>query len=176
MTATHLPAWVLQNFTQDTVSSLVFRPDKFSYAMFLLTRILRKNQPTRSYSWLGFISHRKIWMFNVSVLDNYKPVCHSSIKGLGPTFHRKDIFDFTILQGYYHLAASWRCMNNCKSPKFMSPDVLRASVCNGSIVFNLTKSSNLTGKSSYCILANGHHQCIFFLKLFIHLFTCTYII
>jgi hypothetical protein len=35
-----------------------------------------------SYSWLELISQTKIWMFNVSVPDNYMPVCHSSIKDL----------------------------------------------------------------------------------------------
>jgi hypothetical protein len=38
--------------------------------------------------------------------------------------------------------------------------VLGASACNGSLVYNLTKSSNLTSKNSYCILATGHHKCI----------------
>jgi hypothetical protein len=36
----------------------------------------------------------------------------------------------------------------------------RASACNGSLVSELTKSSNLTGKNSYCILTTGHHKCI----------------
>jgi hypothetical protein len=47
-----------------------------------------------------------------------------------------------------------------KSPTFMSHDMLRANVCNGSLISKLTKSSNLTGKNSYCILTTGHHKCI----------------
>jgi hypothetical protein len=90
-------------------------------------------------------------MFNVSVPDSYIPVYHSSIKDRGPA-SQKDIFDFTTLKGDYHVAASWCCMNNSKSPTFMSPNVLRASACNGSLVSELTKFSNLTGKNSYCIL------------------------
>jgi hypothetical protein len=58
-----------------------------------------------SYSWLGFISQTKIWMFNVSIPDNNIPVCHSSIKDLGPT-SQKDIFDITTLKGDYDLTAS----------------------------------------------------------------------
>jgi hypothetical protein len=112
-----------------------------------------------SYSWLGFISQTKIWMFNISVTDSYIPVCHLSIKDLGPT-SQKDIFDFATLKGVYHLTASWCCMNNFKSLTFMSPNVLRASACNGSLVSELTKSSNLTGKNSYCTLTTGHHKCI----------------
>jgi hypothetical protein len=42
----------------------------------------------------------------------------------------------------------------------MSPDMLRASTCNGSLVSTLNESSNLTGKNSYCILRTGHHRCI----------------
>jgi hypothetical protein len=42
----------------------------------------------------------------------------------------------------------------------MGPDVLRVSAYNGSLVSYLTKFSNLTGKSSYYILATGHHKCI----------------
>jgi hypothetical protein len=112
-----------------------------------------------SYSWLGFISQTKIWMFNISVPDNYMPVCHLSIKDPGAT-SQKDIFDFTTLKGDYHLTASWCCMNNSKSPTFMSPDMLRANACNGSLVSKLNKSSNLTGKNSYCIFMIGHHRCI----------------
>jgi hypothetical protein len=118
-----------------------------------------KNQPIMSYSWLGFIAQTKIQMFNVSVPDSYIPVCHSSIKDLGPT-SQKDIFDFTTLKGDDHLTTSWCCMNNSKNPTFMGPNVLRASACNGSLVSYLTKSSNLTGKNSYCILTTGHHKCI----------------
>jgi hypothetical protein len=124
-----------------------------------LTGVPWKNQPTTSYSWLEFISQMKIWRFNVSVPDNYMPVCHSSIKDLGPT-SQKDIFDFTILKCDYHLTASWCCMNNSKSPTFMSPDILRANAYNGSLVSKLNESSNLTGKNSYCILMTGHHRCI----------------
>jgi hypothetical protein len=100
-TAAHLPAWVLLNFTQCPFPSLIFRPDNYSYAMVTFTRVPWKNQPTMSYSWLGFISQMKIWMFNVSVLDNYMPVCHLSIKDLRHT-SQKDIFDFTNLKGDYH--------------------------------------------------------------------------
>jgi hypothetical protein len=131
----------------------------FSYTMVPLTGVPWKNQPTMSYSWLGFISQMKIWMFNVSVPDNYMPVCHSSIRDLGTT-SQKDIFDFTTLKGDYHLTASWCYMNNSKSPTFMSPDMFRASACNGSLVSELNESSNLTGKNSYCILMTGHHRCI----------------
>jgi hypothetical protein len=99
-----------------------------------------------SYSWLRLISQTKIWMFNISVPDSYTLVCHSSIEGLGPTSQRKDVFDFTTLKGYYYLAASWSCMNNSKGPTFMGPNVLRANACNRSLVSNLTKSSNHTGK------------------------------
>jgi hypothetical protein len=42
----------------------------------------------------------------------------------------------------------------------MSPNVLKTSACNGSLISELTKSSNLTGKNSYCILTTGHHKCI----------------
>jgi hypothetical protein len=122
-----------------------------------LTGVPWKNQPTMSYSWLGLISQMKIWMFNVSVPDNYIPVCHLSIKDLEPT-SQKGIFYFTTLKGDYHLTASWCYMNNSKSPTFMSPDVLRANACKGSLVSELTKSSNLTGKNSYCILTTGHHK------------------
>jgi hypothetical protein len=38
--------------------------------------------------------------------------------------------------------------------------VLRARACNGNLVSKLAKSSNLTGKNSYYILATGHHKCI----------------
>jgi hypothetical protein len=145
-TAAHLPAWVLLNFTQGPFPSLIFRPDNFSYAMVPLTGVPWKNQPTMSYSWLGFISQMKIWMFNVSVPDNYMPVCHSSIRDLGTT-SQKDIFDFTTLKGDYHLTVSWCCMNNSKSPTFMSPDMFRASACNGSLVSKLNESSNLTGEN-----------------------------
>jgi hypothetical protein len=110
-----------------------------------------------SYSWLGFISQTKLWMFNVSVLDSYIPVCHSSVVSLGPASQRKVIF-FTTLKGDYHLTACWCCMNNSKGPTFMSPSVLRASACNGSLISNMTKSSNLTDKNSYCILTTGHHK------------------
>jgi hypothetical protein len=72
-----------------------------SGSMVPLTGVPWKNQPTMSYSWLGFISQMKIWMFNVSVLDIYMPVCHSSIKDLRLT-SQKDIFDFTTLKGDYH--------------------------------------------------------------------------
>jgi hypothetical protein len=51
-------------------------------------------------------------------------------------------------------------MNNSKGSTFMGPDVLRVSAYNGSLVSYLTKFSNLTGKSSYYILATGHHKCI----------------
>jgi hypothetical protein len=91
-TATHLPAWVLLNFTQGPVPLLIFRPDNFSNAMVPLTGVPWKNEPTMSYSWLGFISQTKLWMFNVSV-----PVCHLSIRDLGTT-SQKDIFDFTTLK------------------------------------------------------------------------------
>jgi hypothetical protein len=158
-TAAHLLAWVLLNFTQGPFPLLICRPDNFFYAMVPLTGVPWKNQPTMSYSWLGFISQTKIWMFNISVPDNYIPVCHSSIKDLGPT-SQKDIFDFTTLKGDYHLTASWCCMYNSKSPTFMSPNVLRANACNGSLVSKLNESSNLTGKNSYCILITGHHRCI----------------
>jgi hypothetical protein len=90
-------------------------------------------------------------MFNVSVPDNYIPVCHLSIKDLRPTA-QKDIFDFTTLKGDYHLTASWWNVNNSKSPTFMSPNMLRANACNGSLVSKLIESSNLTGKNSYRIL------------------------
>jgi hypothetical protein len=105
-------------------------------------------------------------MFNVSVQDSYTPVGHSSIKGLGPTLQRKDIFDFTTLKGNYHLAASWCCMNNSTHPTFKGPDVLRTSACNGSLISNVTKSSTSLVKTqkaaltSYCILPTVHHQCI----------------
>jgi hypothetical protein len=98
-------------------------------------------------------------MFNVSVPDNYMPVCYSSIKDLGPT-SQKDIFDFTTLKGDCYLTVSWCCMNNSKSPTFMSPDMLRTNAYNGSLVSKLNKSSNLTGKNSYCILMTCHHRCI----------------
>jgi hypothetical protein len=98
-------------------------------------------------------------MFNVSVPDNYMPVCHSSIRDLGTT-SQKDIFYFTTLKGDYHLTASWCCMNNSKSPTFMSPDMFKASACNGSFVSELNESSNLTGRNSYCTLMTGHHKCI----------------
>jgi hypothetical protein len=39
---------------------------------------------TMSYSWLGFMSQTNIWMFNVSILDSYTSVCHSSIEGQHP--------------------------------------------------------------------------------------------
>jgi hypothetical protein len=81
------------------------------------------------------------------------------MKDLGPA-SQKDVFDFTTLKGDYHLAANWCCMNNLKSPTFMSPNVLRANACNGSLVSELTKSSNLTAKSSYFILTTGQHKCI----------------
>jgi hypothetical protein len=81
------------------------------------------------------------------------------MKDLGPA-SQKDIFDFTTLEGDYHLTVSWCCMNNSKSSIFMGPNVLRASACNGSLVSELFKSSNLTGKNSYCILTTGHHKCI----------------
>jgi hypothetical protein len=80
-------------------------------------------------AWVHLISQTKIRMFNVSVPDNYKPVCHSSIEDLEPTSQRKDIFDFITLKGDYHLAASWCCMNNSKGPTFMGPNVLIASAC-----------------------------------------------
>jgi hypothetical protein len=51
-------------------------------------------------------------------------------------------------------------MNISKSPTFMGPNVLRASACNESFISKLTKSSNFTGKNSYCILTTGHHKCI----------------
>jgi hypothetical protein len=159
-TATHLLAWVLLNFTQGPFPSLIFRPDNFSYAMVPLTGVPWKNQPIMSYSWLGFISQIKIRMFNVSVSDSYIPICHSSVEGLGPTYQRKDIFDFTTLKGDYHLTTSWCYINNSKGPTFMGPIVFRASTCNENLVSKLTKSSNLTGKNSYCILSTGHHKCI----------------
>jgi hypothetical protein len=108
-----------------------------------------------SYSWLGFISQTKIWMLNVSVPD-----CHIPMKDLGPTY-QKDIFGFTTLKGDYHLTTSWCCIGDSKSPTFMSPNVLRASACNGSIVSELTKSSNHTAKNllhTYCLLTTGHHK------------------
>jgi hypothetical protein len=71
-TAAHLPAWVLLSFTQGPFPLLIFRPDNFSNAMVPLTGVPWKNQPM-SYSWLGFISQTKIWMFNLSVPDNYIP-------------------------------------------------------------------------------------------------------
>jgi hypothetical protein len=98
-------------------------------------------------------------MFNVSLPDNYIPVYHLSIKDLRP-ISQKDIFDFTTLKGDYHLTASCCCMNNSKSPTFMSPNMLRANACNGSLVSKLNESSNLTGKNSYCIIMTGHHKCI----------------
>jgi hypothetical protein len=103
--AAHLPAWVLLNFTQGSFPSLIFRLDNFFYAMVPLTGVQWKNQPTMSYSWLWFISQMKIWMFNISVPDNYILVCHLSIKDLGHT-SQKDIFDFTTLKGDYHLTVS----------------------------------------------------------------------
>jgi hypothetical protein len=116
-----------------------------------------------SHSWLGFVSQTKIWMFNISVLDRWHSWCHSShelsINGLGPISQRKDIFDFTTLKGDYRLATSWCCMNTSKYPTFMGPNMFRDSACNGSLIYNLTKYSNLRGKNSYCILATGHHQC-----------------
>jgi hypothetical protein len=116
-----------------------------------------------SHSWFGFISQTKTWMFNISVPDSYTPVCHLShklsIKGLCPTSQRKDILNFTTLKGDYHPATSWCCMNNSKDPTFMGPDMFRANVCNGNLISNLTKSSNLTGENSYCVLAAGYHQC-----------------
>jgi hypothetical protein len=42
----------------------------------------------------------------------------------------------------------------------MSPDMLRANACNGSLVSKLNKSSNLTGKNSYCILISSQNRCI----------------
>jgi hypothetical protein len=87
------------------------------------------------------------------------PVCHLSMKDLGLT-SQKDIFDFITLKGDYHLTTSWCCTNNSKSPTFMGSHVLRASACNGSLVSELTKSSNFTGTYSYCILTTGHHKCI----------------
>jgi hypothetical protein len=84
-TATHLQAWLLLNFTQGPFSSSIFRPDNISYAMVPFTGVPWKNQPTMSYSWLGFISQTKIKMFNISVPDSYTPVCHSSIENLEPT-------------------------------------------------------------------------------------------
>jgi hypothetical protein len=144
LTSTHLPTWVLLNFTQGPFPLLIFRLDNFSYAMVPLTGVPWKNRSTMSYSWLGFISQRKIWMFNISVPHNYIPVCHSSIKDPGPT-SQKDIFDFTTLKSDYHLTASWCCMNNSKSPTFMSPNMLRTNACNESLVSKLNESSNLTG-------------------------------
>jgi hypothetical protein len=70
-TAAHLPPWVLLNFTQSPFPLLIFRPDNFSYAMVTLTGVPWKNQPTMSYSWLGFIAQMKIWMLNVSVPDKH---------------------------------------------------------------------------------------------------------
>jgi hypothetical protein len=55
-------------------------------------------------------------MFYFSVPDSYTSVFHSSIKGLWPTFQRKDIFYFTTLKRDYCLAASWCCMKNSKDP------------------------------------------------------------
>jgi hypothetical protein len=158
-TAAHLQAWVLLNFTQRPSPSFIFRPDNFSYAMVPLTGVPRKNQPTLLLlAWVHF-SEKKKWMFNVSVPDSYILICHLSMKDLGPA-SQKDVFDFTTLKGDYHLAANWCCMNNLKSPTFMSPNVLRANACNGSLVSKLNESSNLTGKNSYCILITGHHRCI----------------
>jgi hypothetical protein len=42
----------------------------------------------------------------------------------------------------------------------MSPDAFRDNACKASLVSELNKSSNLTGKNSYCILTTGHHKCI----------------
>jgi hypothetical protein len=158
-TAAHLPAWVLLNVTQGPFplwySGQITSPTRGSPS-----GVLRKHQPTMSYSWFGFISQTKICMFNISVLDSYPPVCHLSIEGLAPTSQRKDIFGFTTLKGDYHLTTRWCCMNNSKCPTFMGPNVFRAGACNGSLVSKLPKSSNLAGKNSYCILATGHHQCI----------------
>jgi hypothetical protein len=116
-----------------------------------------------SHSWLGFISQTQIWMFNISVLYSCTPVCHSShklsIRGLQPKPQRKGILNFTTLKRDYHLATSWCCENNSKDSTFVSPNVLRASASNGSLVSNLIKSSKLTGKSSYYILVTGHHKC-----------------
>jgi hypothetical protein len=138
---------------------LIFKPDNFS--MVPLTGAPWKSQTAVSHSSLGFISQTKIWMFNVSVPDSYTPVCHSShelsVKGLGPLFQRKDIFNFTTLKGDCHLATKWCCMSNFKDINFMGSDVIRASAGNGSLISNLTKSSNLTGKNSYCVFAIGHH-------------------
>jgi hypothetical protein len=103
-------------------------------------------------AWVHFSD--KIWMFNVFVPDSYITVCHLTMKDLGFT-SPKVIFDFTILKGDYHLTASWCCISNSKSPTFMGPNVLRANDCNGSLVSEPTKSSNLTGKTliAYLLLA-----------------------
>jgi hypothetical protein len=107
------------------------------------------------------MSQTKIQMSNVSVPDSYTRVCHSSIKDRGPAYQREDKFDFTTLKGDYYLTASWCCMNNSEGPTFMGPNVLRASACKGRLVSKLTKSSSLTDKNSYCILAIGYHKCVF---------------
>jgi hypothetical protein len=160
LTDAHLPSWVLLNFTQGPFPSLIFRPDNFTYALAFLTGVTWRNNPTISYSWLGLICQIKIWMFNISVPDSYMSVCHSLIKDLGPASQGKDMYNFTTLKGDYCLTASWWYMNNSKSPTFTGPNILMGSVCNGSLIFNLTKSLNLTSKNSYSILATGHHQCI----------------
>jgi hypothetical protein len=84
---------------------------------------------------------------------------YHTIKNLGPK-SPKYIFDFTTLKGDYHLTASWCCTNNSKSCTFMSLSVLRANACNGRLVSQLTKSSNLNGKNSYCILTTGRDKFI----------------
>jgi hypothetical protein len=76
-------------------------------------------------------------MFNVSVSDSYTTVCHSSTEGLGPTYQRNDMSDFTTLKGDDHLTTS---MNNSKDPTFMGPNVLRAITftCVWALHFKLT--------------------------------------
>jgi hypothetical protein len=132
-------------------------PDNFSYAMVPLTGVHGRTSLLRLT--LSLSSFFRQNLVNVSVPDNYIPVCHLSIKDLGPT-SQKDVFYFTTLKGDYHLTTSWCCMNNSKGPTFMGPNMLRANACNGSLVSKLNESSNLTGKNSYCILTTGHHKCI----------------
>jgi hypothetical protein len=89
---------------------------------------------------------------------------------------QKDVFDFTTLKGDDHLKASWHCMNNSKSLTLMCPDVFRVNTCNGRLVSELTKFSNLTGKNSYCILITGHHKCVLtkYTTVLRKLYKCTF--
>jgi hypothetical protein len=131
LTAAHLSVWVF-------------------YAMVSLTGVPWKNQPIMSYSWLGFISQTKIWMFNVSVSDSYTPVCHSSIEGLHPK--ERTYLTLLLLKGTIIWQPSGAVWITLRAPLLWVP------MCLGILVSNLTKSSNLIGKNSYCILTTGHHK------------------